>query len=265
MSNNDFISRQALINICKETKIWCPEWDDNRAFALDVLKKQGQAIKNAIVTLPSAEVREVVCCKNCKYSYWQQEPCHGKAEYFCNLLGGKEVDKNFFCGAGKRKVSNSIDIHYVVGDATVPQGTGNKIICHICNDQGGWGAGFVLALSKKWTEPEEHYRKDMKNHKLRLGDVQMITVEKDILVANLIAQHGYRSKKNPVPVSYVSLSECLGEVAKWASSLLASVHMPRIGCGLGGGDWNLIEKIIQEELCSKGIPVFVYDLKENTL
>lgn len=42
-----------------------------------------------------------------------------------------------------------VGIHYVTGDATEPIGEGEKIIAHICNDQGGWGAGFVLALSKK--------------------------------------------------------------------------------------------------------------------
>ena len=48
-------------------------------------------------------------------------------------------------------------INYVIGDATAPQGEGNKIICHICNDVGGWGAGFVMALSKKWKQPVEEY------------------------------------------------------------------------------------------------------------
>jgi O-acetyl-ADP-ribose deacetylase (regulator of RNase III) len=38
-------------------------------------------------------------------------------------------------------------IEYVQGDATRPQGPGNKIIVHICNDVGGWGKGFVLTLA----------------------------------------------------------------------------------------------------------------------
>jgi hypothetical protein len=49
-------------------------------------------------------------------------------------------------------------LKYVIGDATSPQGTGNKIIVHICNDIGGWGLGFVLALSKRWKAPEIQYR-----------------------------------------------------------------------------------------------------------
>lgn len=38
---------------------------------------------------------------------------------------------------------------YLKGDATCPQAKGVKIICHVCNDIGGWGKGFVLALSKR--------------------------------------------------------------------------------------------------------------------
>ena len=40
----------------------------------------------------------------------------------------------------------------------------------------------------------------------------------------------------------------------------ASDHMPRIGCGLAGGDWAEIEPMITETLCAAGIEVVVYDL-----
>ena len=42
-------------------------------------------------------------------------------------------------------------------------------------------------------------------------------------------------------------------------NLEASVHMPRIGCGLAGGKWEEIEPIITDELTSQGIEVSVYD------
>lgn len=49
-------------------------------------------------------------------------------------------------------------ISYVTGDATHPHGQGPKVICHVCNDIGGWGRGFVLALSRRWPQPEADYR-----------------------------------------------------------------------------------------------------------
>ena len=50
------------------------------------------------------------------------------------------------------------ELKYVDGDATQPQGPGLKYIIHCCNDVGAWGAGFVLAISKRWPGPEKAYR-----------------------------------------------------------------------------------------------------------
>ncbi|WP_285749234.1 hypothetical protein [Lentzea sp. NBRC 105346] len=35
--------------------------------------------------------------------------------------------------------------------------------------------------------------------------------------------------------------------------------MPRIGCGLAGGEWDRIEPLITSELVDHDIPVTVYD------
>ncbi len=39
----------------------------------------------------------------------------------------------------------------------------------------------------------------------------------------------------------------------------ASVHMPRIGCGLAGGKWEVVEPLIEEHLSAKGVAVTIYD------
>ncbi|MFD7653779.1 hypothetical protein ACFV4N_07340 [Actinosynnema sp. NPDC059797] len=36
--------------------------------------------------------------------------------------------------------------------------------------------------------------------------------------------------------------------------------MPRIGCGLAGGRWDLVEPLVTGELTDHGIPVTVYDV-----
>ena len=139
---------------------------------------------------------------------------------------------------------------------------GNKIITHICNDIGGWGKGFVLALSKKWKVTEEAYRQWYKSQEeFSLGDVQFVHVADDIYVANMIGQHGiYKDSKGLPPIRYDAVRQCLKEVALFTIAHKASVHMPRIGCGLAGGKWELMEQIIKEELITKEIAVTVYDL-----
>jgi O-acetyl-ADP-ribose deacetylase (regulator of RNase III) len=75
----------------------------------------------------------------------------------------------------------------------------------------------------------------------------------------MVAQHGLSAKGGVPPIRYEAVEACLNEVAGRARELAASVHMPRIGCGLAGGKWELIEPIIRRALCEQGVEVFVYD------
>lgn len=147
-------------------------------------------------------------------------------------------------------------INYVIGDATEPISNGPKIIAHVVNDVGAWGRGFVLSISKKWPHVELTYRRMGRNGTPRLGETRLIEVEPGLLVANMVAQRGLISKSNPTPIQYDALADCLGAVASLAHK--HSVHMPRIGCGLGGSDWSKVEPIVAREL--HGVDVFVYDL-----
>lgn len=47
-------------------------------------------------------------------------------------------------------------ITYRKGDATAPIGDGAKIICHVCNDVGGWGKGTTLFANA--SRPLRHKR-----------------------------------------------------------------------------------------------------------
>lgn len=153
-------------------------------------------------------------------------------------------------------------IRYVKGDATDPQGSGAKVIVHCCNDENKWGQGFVLALSAKWTEPEAAYRRMTAR---RLGMVEFVAVDLEhwqspLYVANLIGQHGTRSLSNPTPIRYGAIHRGLLAIERFCTqdTPVASVHMPRMGAGLAGGNWDVIEDLIEDALV--GINVTVYDL-----
>lgn len=156
-----------------------------------------------------------------------------------------------------------LEIKYLKGDATLPQADKEKnvIIAHVCNDKGGWGSGFVLAISKRWKEPEANYRKwkQEEPETFMLGENKIVQVEPNLYVANMIAQSGYKSIANPVPLSYKYLRKCLNSLAMTAKELEAEIHMPRIGAGLGGGNWDIIEEIIYTTISSRDIQVVVYD------
>lgn len=153
-------------------------------------------------------------------------------------------------------------ITYLTGDATVPQANGVCIIAHVCNDIGAWGAGFVLAISKRWREPERAFRawhRERANNDFALGAVQFVGVNAELWVANMVGQRDIRHGAEGPPIRYEAVAACLGKVAVKAAELGASVHMPRIGCGLAGGTWDRIEPLILAELTGQGVPVHVYD------
>lgn len=154
------------------------------------------------------------------------------------------------------------------GDATAPRGKGVKLIAHVCNDLGGWGKGFVLAVSRRWPEPEAAYRRwhrERAGNDFGLGAAQFVRVGPYVWVANMVGQRGMRTGSKGVPVRYEAIDTGLGLVAERAVELGASVHMPRIGCGLAGGSWSRIEPLIEQRLVSRGIPVTVYDYGEGSV
>ncbi|WP_405542199.1 macro domain-containing protein [Streptomyces phaeochromogenes] len=154
------------------------------------------------------------------------------------------------------------EITYVRGDATTPLGKGVKLIAHVCNDIGGWGKGFVLALSNRWPEPEAAYRRwhrERAGNDFALGATQFVKVDRYVWVANMIGQRGTKTGSKGVPVRYEAIDTALAPLADKALELGASVHMPRIGCGLAGGKWSRVEPLISERLIERGIKVTVYD------
>lgn len=167
-----------------------------------------------------------------------------------------------------KNIMKTNEIIYLHGDATYPERAaknGKKYILHVCNDIGGWGKGFVLAISKRWDLPKKEYKKLFSNGSTaELGKNQMVQVDDDITVVNMIAQHGIYPQKLSngaviQPIRYEALEKCLMSFAddiKEENGV--SVHMPMIGSGLAGGDWNKIEDIINRTLVSNGIRTYVY-------
>ena len=152
-----------------------------------------------------------------------------------------------------------MSIAHVFGSAVVPQRIGPTLIVHCCNDIGAWGAGFVMALSKSWPEVEDAYRFWFSGSpRPSLGEVQFVAAEDGVTVANLIGQHGVRSRTNPRPVSYIAIRAGLKAVAARCRGRDVTVQMPKMGAGLAGGDWSVIEQIVVDELVDPAIPVTVY-------
>ena len=152
--------------------------------------------------------------------------------------------------------------NFVRGDATEPRGTGNKIIAFVVNDKTPrWGAGFGLAIRKKWDFVQKAFEDwtEQNPHVFCLGNIHSSSIVDNLEAVQLICQRGYGQSSKP-RIRYGDLQKCLQDLSVLAKERNASVHMPKIGSGEAQGNWSIILEMIEQTLCSTGVEVTIYEL-----
>jgi len=164
--------------------------------------------------------------------------------------------------AQKNKTSDAPQIIYHEGDASKPGGKGAKIVAHIVNDRTpNWGGGgFAVALKRRYPDVQRDFKTwaQFDTENLKLGRSHFFSVEENLHAFSMVAQHGFGRSSAP-RVRYGSLETCLANLAHRARKIGASIHMPRIGTGNAGGDWSVIEELIEDAMIRQGIEVNIYD------
>lgn len=153
-------------------------------------------------------------------------------------------------------------IRYVVGDATEPRGAGARLVAHVVNNRAvRFHGGFSAALRERWPAVERDFTgwASGRPSPLRLGAVHVTRVDEGLSVVHMVAQSGYGPSSTP-RIRYGALRQSLEHLAALALDRGASVHLPRIGAGQGGGNWFVIEELILAEVAGRGVGVTVYDL-----
>jgi O-acetyl-ADP-ribose deacetylase (regulator of RNase III) len=157
-------------------------------------------------------------------------------------------------------------LHVVKGDATEPYGAEQKFLLQVVNDQAMvWGGGFAKQARKKWPQAQADFAKwSCGRRNLKLGNIHSVKVRADLTLVSLVAQHGFGKATSGPRLRYGALFSALERVAEDAKAQSATVHMPRIGAGEAGGNWNVIEGIVRETLVSRGIEITIYDLPSRS-
>lgn len=76
----------------------------------------------------------------------------------------------------------------------------------------------------------------------------------DLIVVNAYTQFDYQGAG--VKVDYDAVRSCMRWIGKKFSG--KRIGLPKIGAGLAGGDWDLIQSIIEEELSSEDVTLIEY-------
>jgi O-acetyl-ADP-ribose deacetylase (regulator of RNase III) len=141
-------------------------------------------------------------------------------------------------------------IEYVKGN--VLDAPANCIVVHGCNSRGVMGSGVALAVKTRFPEAFEIYVRQHYEHGLKLGTFTSFRAEDGPLIVNAITQEFYGKiaqryvNYEAVAKSFEAILRMVQEKKDWYNEPAPwdTIAFPKIGAGLGGGNWDVISAII---------------------
>jgi O-acetyl-ADP-ribose deacetylase (regulator of RNase III) len=131
------------------------------------------------------------------------------------------------------------------------------IIAHGVNCKNGFGSGVAGAMAITHPRAKTEYHRKFFKEKWKLGDVQFV-FSGDKTIANCATQNEYYPR-NKCHADYYSIRVCMTKVKDFAKAGQFSIGIPKIGCGLAGGDWDLVRTILDDVFIDYDVTVFVLE------
>ena len=138
-----------------------------------------------------------------------------------------------------------------------------QVIAHQVNCRGVAKSGIAKQIMKKYLMNKTMYAMICKRETPRdlLGTAYCVDNNEGPIVANLFGQDNYgRTEQH---TDYWALNDAMAQLRKFMDLKgLTSVAFPYgIGCGLGGGDWNVVCSMIDKHFKHDDIECYLYKLK----
>lgn len=140
--------------------------------------------------------------------------------------------------------------------------TDATIISHGCNCLGAFNAGIAKQIRHLFPSAYNAYIQKNNSEGWKLGDVQMVEIpEQRRIIANCATQYGYGySSKQNIFVDYDAIAVVFKTLVCYSEEHNMKIAMPRIGCGLAGGDWNIVDRILEQVMQGHKANIEVYSL-----
>lgn len=131
-------------------------------------------------------------------------------------------------------------IQYVQGDLLASD---CGVLVHCCNCFCTFGSGIAKQIREQYPQAWLLDESTQRGDRRKLGTIRVVR-DRDKIIVNLYGQYEYGRDK--VHVDYTALARGLCELKTWAlqQGEWPKIGMPRIGCGLAGGDWQLVSRIL---------------------
>lgn len=162
-------------------------------------------------------------------------------------------------------------MEYKVGDLIEAAKSGEvNIIAHGANCFCTMGSGIAPLIKRAFPAAYDADQSTIKGATAKLGTY---TVGRDadssVVVYNLYSQHGFWGRnKGQRDLNYNALYDALDTMSKDISLVCdleeVRVGLPKIGSGLAGGSWHVIQAMIEDTFVKRGITttIYVLDAKE---
>jgi len=132
------------------------------------------------------------------------------------------------------------------------------VIIHGCNCFCTMGAGIAKEIATRFPPAYAVDLQTTKGDHGKLGNYTSVMVKnkygQDLIVVNLYTQ--YRYGRDRCHFDYNAFRQGLKKLAPHAGNF--RIGMPMIGAGLAGGDWNVIQQILEEEFANVNYTVVKY-------
>ena len=159
----------------------------------------------------------------------------------------------------KETIKMSNEIKEIQGDFFTNDA---QMIVHGTNIRGVFGAGIAVPIKKKYPLNFKAYEFACIEG-VDLGEVIFNDEDDGTIIANALTQDLGKLTEDGLPISYKAIRDCMRNVLSHAiDNNITTIAMPRIGAGLGGGDWDKIKTIIDEvfDEVDGGIELIIYYL-----
>lgn len=127
------------------------------------------------------------------------------------------------------------------------------IIAHGCNCFNTMGAGVAKSIKQKYPIAYEIDNKTIRGDINKLGTISWAIINNKLKIANCYTQYYYG--RNKINIDYNAVISCFININN-NSTKDDIIGMPKIGCGLAGGNWNTVLYYINNILYNRNIKIF---------
>ena len=128
------------------------------------------------------------------------------------------------------------------------------VIIHGCNCYHTMGAGIAKQIAARWPAALLVDRETRWGDKAKLGTCSFAlantAINTRLHIINAYTQFGFGVHRGKAPVDYKAIARAMDCAASYCRSLPKNIKIgyPAIGCGLAGGSWEIVSKLIDTAL-----------------